>query len=143
MKHKLIISVLWLLSLNVTAQQKTILSGKLLNCTDRSLELVPSTGNFTDSIKINADGTFTYSTTAISAPFRANLTNRKQIQIQLFIAPGYDLQITADVKDNKTARSTLSYEGLGSKTNGYWKAVIASAKPDTVNWIAKDECEQF
>ncbi|RZK23982.1 MAG: TlpA family protein disulfide reductase [Flavobacterium sp.] len=33
----------------------------------------------------------------------------------------------------------MSYEGLGSKTNGYWKAVIASAKPDTVNWIAKDE----
>lgn len=139
MKRIFIFSVICALALNVVAQQKTIISGKLLNCTDRMLELVPSTGNFKDSIRINPDGTFNYITTKITAPFRANLTNRKQIQIQLFLAPGYNLQLNADVKDRLLAKSTLTYQGLGSKTNTYWKEIQANFKPDTVKWAAKDE----
>jgi len=103
------------------------------------LELVPSTGNFKDSIRVNADGTFSYTTTKITAAFRANLTNRKQIQIQLFIAPGYNLEIEADVKDNQTAKSTLNYKGLGSKINSYWKELMIDFKPDTVKWHLEDE----
>lgn len=121
------------------AQHTTTISGKLLNCTDIVLELNPSTGNFRDSIKVNADGTFNYTTTQIKTPFRANLTNRKQIQIQLFVAPGYDLQISADVKDSKTSKSTLKYEGLGSKTNKYWEDVMGKFNTDTVKWVNKDE----
>ncbi|HTM97146.1 MAG TPA: TlpA disulfide reductase family protein [Pedobacter sp.] len=139
MKKISILSVICLLAFHAIAQQKVTISGKLLNCTDRKLEIVPSTGNFKDSIKVNPDGTFNYTTTAIQSPFKANLTNRKQIQIQLFLAPGYDLQITADVKDYKVAKSTLNYEGLGSKTNSYWKEVMSTSTPDTVKWVQKDE----
>ena len=139
MKKIFIISVFCLIYLNAIAQQKTTISGKLLNCTERVLHLVPSTGIFTDSILVNPDGSFSYTTTRINSPFRANLTNRKQIQIQLFIAPEYNLYLTADVKDSKTSRSTLNYQGIGSKTNTYWRELIANAKTDTVKWILKDE----
>ncbi len=139
MKRILIFSVIWFLTFHASAQQKTTISGKFLNCTDRVLELVPSTGNFKDSVEINQDGTFSYTTTVIKAPFRANLTNRKQIQIQLFLAPGYNLQITADVKDYQSAKSTLNYQGVGGKTNAYWKELRSNAKPDTTKWVLKDE----
>lgn len=145
MKRFFIISVIWLFALQAIAQQKTTISGKLLNCTDRVLELSPSTGNFKDSVLVNPDGTFNYTTTKIKGPFRANLTNRKQIQIQLFLAPGYNLQLNADVKDYQTARKTLTCKGLGSKTNSYWIEILANYKPDTVKkpdtakWVNKDE----
>ncbi|MGF1924997.1 MAG: TlpA family protein disulfide reductase [Bacteroidia bacterium] len=138
MKKIIVLYLVSLLSLQVNAQDKTTISGKFLNCTDLKLELIPSTGNFKDTILVKSDGTFSYSTTAIKTPFRANLTNRKQIQIQLFIAPGYDLYLTADVKDYKTSRSTLNYLGLGSKTNYYWKELNVT-NPDTVKWVQKDE----
>lgn len=139
MKRILVLCAVCLFSLQTIAQQKTTIKGKFLNCTDFKLELVPSTGNFKDSILVKPDGSFSYSTTEIRAPFRANLTNRKQIQIQLFLAPGYDLFITADVKDYQTFKSTLIYQGLGSKTNGYWRELFVNAKPDTVKWVLKDE----
>ncbi|KQC02776.1 TlpA disulfide reductase family protein [Pedobacter sp. Hv1] len=137
MKKISLITLFCIIAFQAIAQQKIKISGKLLNCTDRILELMPSTGNFKDSVLINTDGTFTYETTAIQTPFRANLTNRKQIQIQLFLAPGYDLQLQADVKDNATSRSTLTYTGIGSKTNAYWKEILANFKADTVKWRLK------
>lgn len=121
-----------------TFSQQTKISGKLLNCQDRVLELVPSTGYFKDSILVNPDGTFSYITSKIKEPFKANLTNRKQIQIQLFLAPGYDLQLNADVKDYQTARTTLTYAGMGAKTNAYWQQLMVKFKPDTIKWNKKD-----
>lgn len=137
MKKISLLTLFCILAIQAIAQQKTKISGKLLNCTDRVLELVPSTGNFKDSVLVNADGTFTYETSVIQAPFRANLTNRKQIQIQLFLAPGYDLQINADAKDYAMLKSSLTYVGIGSKTNAYWKENMANFKPDTVKWHLK------
>ncbi len=130
--------LLCLIAVISKAQQKTRITGKFINCQDRVLELVPSTGDFKDSILVNADGSFSYETTKITEPFRANLTNRKQIQIQLFLAPGYNLQLNADVKDYPTAKSTLAYTGIGAKTNSYWQEGNGKAKPDTVNWNKKD-----
>lgn len=141
MKRILILSLIWCLALTTIAQQQTTITGKLLNCTDSVLELTPSTGRFKDTIAVKPDGTFNYVTTKITSPFKANLTNRKQIQIQLFLAPGYNLQLTADVKDYQTAKSTLVYQGLGSKTNGYWQALSKEYKPDTVKWVKKSEDE--
>lgn len=118
--------------------QQTRIHGKLINCTNRVLELTPSTGNFKDSIFVDADGSFDYLTDKIKEPFRANITNRKQIQIQLFLAPGYDLLLNADVKDYATAKSTLAYSGVGAKTNSYWQKIMANFKPDTTKWNKKD-----
>ncbi|WP_316789362.1 TlpA disulfide reductase family protein [Pedobacter frigoris] len=143
MKKIINLLMLFLLALPGMAQQKTKISGKLLNCKDRQLELTPSTGNFKDSIMINADGSFSYETDKIKSPFRANLTNRKQIQIQLFLAPGYDLQITADVSDYETARSSIKYAGKGGANNHYWEKrpidTLKRVPKDTVNWMKKDE----
>jgi thiol-disulfide isomerase/thioredoxin len=141
MKKILFLAVIWCLAFRASAQQRTTLSGRLLNCTDSILEITPSTGRFKDRVTINPDGTFKYVTTKITSPFRANLTNRKQIQIQLFLAPGYDLAITADVKDYKTTKSTLTYQGIGSTTNGYWREVFKDYQPDTVKWVKKSEDE--
>ncbi len=117
MKRIIMLSVIWCFALNAIAQQKTTISGKLLNCTDRVLEFVSHSSSFKDSIIVQPDGTFSYTNKDIKTPFSASLTNRKQIQIQLFIAPGYDLQISADVKDFKSIKPSLIYQGLGSKTN--------------------------
>lgn len=130
-------TLLCLLASASFAQQKIRITGKLLNCQERVLELMPSTGNFKDSVLVNADGSFSYETTNVRAPFRANLTNRKQIQIQLFLAPGYDLQLNADAKDYQTIKSTLVYSGIGGKTNSYWQENMAKFKPDTVKWNTK------
>ena len=69
MKRIFVLCIICLLSLQAIAQQKTTISGKFVNCTDLKLELVPSTGNFKDSILVKPDGTFSYTTTAIKAPF--------------------------------------------------------------------------
>ncbi|MEE1945359.1 TlpA disulfide reductase family protein [Pedobacter sp. KR3-3] len=138
MKKTIYLMLLCLIAMASKAQQKTRITGKFINCQDKVLELAPSTGDFKDSILVNADGSFSYETTKITEPFRANLTNRKQIQVQLFLAPGYNLQLNADVKDYQTAKSTLAYTGIGAKTNSYWQEGIGKTKPDTVNWNKKD-----
>ncbi|TKC06059.1 hypothetical protein [Pedobacter frigoris] len=65
MKKIINLLVLFLLALSGLAQQKTKISGKLLNCKNKVLELSPSTGNFKDSIMVNADGSFNYKTDKI------------------------------------------------------------------------------
>lgn len=121
-----------------TFAQPTKISGKLLNCKGQLLQLLPATGYFKDSIPVNPDGSFSYVTNHIKAPFQANLTNGSGVNIPLFLAPGYDLVLNADVKDNQTARTTLTYKGVGAKCNGYWQELFAKYKRDTVNWNAKD-----
>jgi len=141
MKRIIILALLWLFTLQALPQQKIRISGRLLNCTDLGLELSSSTGTgrFKDSIRVKPDGSFSYTTSAVKMPIRASLTNREQIQIPLFLAPGYDLQINADVKDNESIKKTLNYQGPGSKTNGYWKVLLTNFKPDTVKWFQKDQ----
>ncbi|WP_166664847.1 TlpA family protein disulfide reductase [Pedobacter metabolipauper] len=142
MKKLIWLAALLVYSTVTQAQQKVKITGKLLNCTSRVLEILPSSeaGIFADSILVNSDGTFSYETLAINQPFKAGITNRKQIQIQIFLAPGYDIQISADVKDHTSARESIKYSGKGAAVNKYWEHLpVKGFISDTVKWQLKDE----
>ncbi|RYY10866.1 MAG: hypothetical protein EOO04_36220, partial [Chitinophagaceae bacterium] len=83
--------LLVLLSATQLMAQSVKLHGKLLNSPSRKLELV-LIGDaglfFQDSVMLDTQGNFSYQTNKITQPVNANLTNRKSVQIQLFIAPG-------------------------------------------------------
>lgn len=100
------------------------LRGKLLNCKEKVLRIVPmgdlNEDEFTDSIMINGDGSFHYNTHRITRPVTVSITNFREIQIPVFLAPSYDLVITADVSSNRTLHQTLAYSGTGAGSNRYW-----------------------
>lgn len=141
MKRFFLFAVLLIATCQLYAQQKTAVHGRLLNFKEHKLEIVASTGTFTDSIPVQPDGTFTYRFRNMKAPMRLSITNRKQVQIQLFVAPGYNLDLIADVKDYETAKKTLQYRGLGSQSNSYWTKMMKSFQPDTVKWHLKSTDE--
>jgi thiol-disulfide isomerase/thioredoxin len=126
-----------------TGSKTTIyLRGKIDNCGEKVLEISSSgdTNAYSDSLKINEDGSFSYQTSKIKTPITVNISNRKQVQIPLFMAPGYNLYIKCDAKDLKTLKKTITYSGAGSSTNRYWEETLkTSNSTDTVNWWAKDE----
>jgi len=118
------------------------LSGKIENCGEKVLRISSpgDTNGYSDSLKLNEDGSFSYETSKIKAPVTVFITNAKQVQIPLFMAPGYNLYIKCDAKDLKTLKTTIAYSGAGSSTNRYWEETLKTrSSADTVNWYAKDE----
>lgn len=136
-----IISLLILLITSIAFAQPIKLSGSIKNSPNRTLELVLQGDEglfFKDSVLLDSLGNFNYQTLKITRPAGANLTNRKGIQIQLFLAPGYDLEITGDAKDYNLLKRTIRYEGIGGKTNRYWEEIYKNVLADTINWNKKD-----
>jgi thiol-disulfide isomerase/thioredoxin len=125
-----------------SAQNKTTiyLRGKIENCGEKVLAISSPGDGYSDSLKVNEDGSFSYQTSKLKAPIIVNISNRKQVQIPLFIAPGYNLYIKCDAKDLKTLKTTITYSGAGSLTNRFWEETLKTrSSADTVNWYAKDE----
>lgn len=120
------------------------IKGKIANCKDSMLTIFyrGEIREFTDSIKINVDGSFFYKTDKIDGPIYANITNFKSVQIPIYLAPGYNLSITANAINYKTIRNTTRYVGIGSKSNQYFNIENeAFSRKDTINWFEKSEPE--
>ena len=90
MKAKLILLTILILPHLTQAQIK--ISGKLSNVKEKTLELLfqGEKDGLVDSILLNSDGSFLYENDRIKIPVRMSITNRKQVQVPLFIAPGYE-----------------------------------------------------
>lgn len=126
------------------AQAQIKISGRIANIKEKHVELLYQ-GNkdgLVDSIPLQEDGSFTYENKNIKTPHRMSITNRKVVQIQLFMAPGYDLSITVDASDKETYKKTLSYSGgLGSMTNRYFSN---TSKIDSIfNDANKDPYKEY
>lgn len=121
MKAKLILLTILILPHLTQAQIK--ISGKLSNVKEKTLELLfqGEKDGLVDSILLNSDGSFLYENDRIKVPVRMSITNRKQVQLPLFMAPGYDISIDVDAIDYTTFKKTLTYSGgKGARTNSYF-----------------------
>ncbi len=99
-----------------------ILQGKLENTIKRELVLFVQNkpGQIeTDTIRINEDGTFYHETNIVRMPQRTSLQIPGLYNNEFFVAPGFNLNITADAKDWVSINETLHFEGVGSKSNRF------------------------
>jgi len=147
-KHILSIFALIGFATSIQAQNKVVsIHGKFLNYKLKYLLVMPIAdpkGFKEDTIHIHKDGSFAYQTTSIKQPITVWIANPGEISISVFLAPGYNLAITADLKDYETLNNTTTFSGVGSKTNRYWLEVNHASKdshPDTIKWYKKTEDE--
>ncbi|WP_126969609.1 TlpA family protein disulfide reductase [Gynurincola endophyticus] len=100
-----------------------ILQGQITNSTESMLRvffLNDFSGEYEiDTLKLDADGNFYLKTWKIKRPQRTSIQqNRTQIN-DLYLAPGYDLTITADFTDFPTSIKTTKITGTGAAANQY------------------------
>jgi len=136
MKKKILVFIFCGLAINVFAQ-KTRISGNFSNASFTELTIGSFFEEFKDTIMINKDGSFNYETDQITGPLAVKLYNNK-ITFFAFLAPDYNLKINGDGSNYNSLIKTLSYSGLGEKSNNYWKDVLIAFQGDTVNWTNKE-----
>jgi len=109
-----------------SAQRKNrkplILQGKLSNSSERFLKIFfydEKDKLILDTIHLNDKGEFYLKTYKITRPQRSNLQqNTTQIN-GIYVAPGYDLQITGDATNYKTLLASKKITGIGEESNRY------------------------
>ena len=74
-----------------------------------------------DSIIIDDTGNFSLETNKLKKPTTASVSVSKGFGIQLFLAPGYKMEIKADATNEDSFYKTVQISGTGSSTNNYWK----------------------
>ena len=97
MKHltTLLLIITLLASCKPEAKVTCLISGTVKNATDKQLSLM--IGTRTDTLKLNADGTFSKEI-SLTQPSEATLRGTK-LYAALFLMPGKDLGITVDGLD--------------------------------------------
>ncbi len=150
MKLKTILSLLLVTTGIVMQAQKIeplILQGQLSNCPEKELHLFSdSLGKImSDTLRLDNEGRFYLKTNSVTYPQKVNIQNNS-IQINdFYVAPGYELTITADFTDFLTSLSTTSITGKGSESNRYRELLfkeIISRKMFT-NWHNINNEEEF
>lgn len=125
MKLKIIILALVVLTTNQLHAQELSASvkikGKLENFSNNKIYI--RTPNFNDSLLTDSIGKFNYKTDKITEPLYAKI-DFGDTQLDLYLAPGYDLALTGRALNAKVIYSSLSLSGIGAKTNQYWKQIF-------------------
>jgi thiol-disulfide isomerase/thioredoxin len=97
-----------------------ILQGTIKNSPQRELvvfiENIPGE-HLLDTIRLEEDGSFYFETNKVTTPQLTSLQKPGVYINDIFIAPGYNLTISCDAKDPKTANETLKISGKGAKSN--------------------------
>ncbi|MGN6439163.1 MAG: redoxin family protein [Agriterribacter sp.] len=93
-----------------------------------------------DSIMTDSEGHFSYTIPAMHKPIVARLIKPRSFNTDLFVAPGYDLTLTADAADYGTFVRTKKIEGKGAATNRYivLKDSLQFVRRDTPEWYNLD-----
>ena len=140
MKTKTVLTILLVAVVMATrAQEKGsfTLQGKISNVSDpRLLFFIESKSGLseTDTISLQPNGSFHYTTNKVTCPQRTSLQNR-DIQVNdFFIAPGYQLTITGDGKDIFTLVKTTRIEGAESNRYKQLHDSIRIARMDMTSW---------
>jgi len=116
-----------------------ILQGQITEFTYHHLFLTYESANgisTVDTIHVSNDGRFFFKTNKIESPLEANFNNNS-----LFVAPGYNLTITANGKDRLSFYKSKKISGVGSESNKYLFLLdsIAVANIETKSWFDLDE----
>ncbi|MEO6849025.1 MAG: hypothetical protein ABI203_11235, partial [Mucilaginibacter sp.] len=147
MKKLLILSIFLLIGCQVLCQnmaQKSrpfILSGQLTNFTGKNV-VITHTNNTADTIPVDAEGRFYFKCDTITRPAKVLFSKRAAFFVtNLFIAPGYNLHITADCKDMQTSRLSKKITGEGATANRYIiiRDSISSSRPAIKYWDLKHD----
>ncbi|WP_295124124.1 TlpA disulfide reductase family protein [uncultured Chitinophaga sp.] len=130
--------LLTLFTLQLQAQRVT-LKGRIAGAKANMLYLRLSAGSvpyMSDSIPLNSDGSFSYSTTKITSPGVYTMQVANGRFAGLMLAPGYNM-ILNGMADSLPY--SLTYTGTGAMTNRYWaKYRGMGAKP----WPKWDEMNE-
>lgn len=123
---KILLPLLLLVCSNFLFAQKTapfIIQGQLKNFKSKKLVLTLidlKKGETADTIPVTADGKFYYKTSEIQTPQKAVLSyNAAFFHTNIFVTPGYNLTITADCENLKTAKTSKKITGIGAIVNTY------------------------
>jgi thiol-disulfide isomerase/thioredoxin len=150
MKLKTILTLLLtavVLSVQAQKTEPFILQGQITNSPEKELYLTTdSLGKpKTDTLRLDNDGRFYLKTYNVISPQKVNIRNiRTQIN-DLYVAPGYNLTITADVTDFPTSVKTTKITGKGEESNRYreiyFKEMIA--RNDSTRWYDINDPNEF
>ncbi len=102
-----------------SSSKNVTIKGTFKNAVNKTLKVngIPEL----DSVKIDDEGNFSLETNKLKKPITASVLISKGFGIQLFLAPGYNLSINADVTNEDSFYQTVQMSGIGSETNNYWK----------------------
>jgi len=120
-------------------RQPLILHGKLSNSPEKILKIFFYDENnkvVLDTIHLNDNGAFYLKTYKITRPQRSSIQqNRTQLN-EIYVAPGYNLEITGDATDFKTLNATKKITGIGQESNRYRILMddVYRAKMDKRGW---------
>jgi thiol-disulfide isomerase/thioredoxin len=114
--------------------QPFILKGQITEYTNKHLFLVYQGENgirSIDTIPVSEEGKFFYTTNKIHKPLPARINSE-----QIYIAPGYELNLTANGKDHLSFFKSKKISGIGAESNQYLFMLdsIRYARMDTVAW---------
>jgi thiol-disulfide isomerase/thioredoxin len=116
-----------------------IIQGKLSNCPEKILKIAFEDANgltVVDTIKLNANGEFYYTTERLAKPQRCNIQQNSTQINKIYVAPGYNLHITGDATDYFHLYTTKQITGRGAEVNAFrikMDSTIA-AKNELTRW---------
>jgi thiol-disulfide isomerase/thioredoxin len=109
-----------------SAQQQNrkplILQGKLSNSSEKFLKISFYDENdnlVLDTMHLNDNGEFYLKTLKITKPQRTDIWQNSTRIGRIYVAPGYDLQITGDATNSSTLFTTKNITGIGEESNQY------------------------
>lgn len=101
------------------SSDQIIVKGNFKNFANEKIYV--SSEDFRDSLMINKNGDFLFKPGKIREPQTAYFQIRKKVSFSLFLAPGYDLNLQSDARDQESFFHSLQITGEGAKTNEYWR----------------------
>ncbi len=126
-----------------------ILRGRITHAGPSPLMLVAEGyyGYSIDTILLDSSGKFYFETGKLTAPAQVRLVQARQFNTELCLAPGYDLEITGDAKDQSTFILTKQVSGIGAQSNRYpiLRDSILLKRKGAVDWydMNKDQLLAF
>jgi thiol-disulfide isomerase/thioredoxin len=109
-----------------TKPEPLILRGVLTNCADKELIISFRDKNEQvsfDTIRLDEEGKFFLKTYKIKDPQQTSI-RKNQVQINyIFVAPGYNLNISANAKDRHSLINSLQISGNGAESNRFRKTL--------------------
>lgn len=116
------LSFSFLISQKTQIEEPLIIQGQLTDCQEKHLLFIyedPGGQPLIDTIKLGSAGNFYFKSSRPIKPQSANI-RQKIVQINnLFVAPGYNLTIHANVKDYQHYIESKQISGIGAESNRY------------------------
>ncbi|MGG9961163.1 TlpA family protein disulfide reductase [Ferruginibacter sp. SUN106] len=121
-----------------------IIKGQIANCPEKFLPIHFRDKNgqvLIDTLNLDEFGNFYLKTFKVQEPQKAIIQKNSFTIDNLFVAPGYNLTITGNGKDNLTFFKTKKITGVGAESNKYYSILdsIAPLRLGISNWFQLNE----